>query len=253
MFVSMDLEHALEKLGLSDKEARVYLAGLALGPASVQDLSARAKVKRTTIYEILQILKEKELFKESVRGKRHLFIAVHPNQLKVDLNDKERVLERVFPELDQILRLEKGKPHILYHNSLEAIHRVYEDALKKTQKETVGIGSVEIARRLGEEWLDGYIKKRKKFGIRARTIVDSRRGEWYKRDAQDERSTRVLPGGRALPINLEIFDDTALITSLEGEAFTLSIESRKVSEALKTLFETVWEVSERPAENPPQT
>jgi len=44
----------LEKLGLNEKEARVYLALLELGESNIQGLSAKSSVKRTTVYDILE-------------------------------------------------------------------------------------------------------------------------------------------------------------------------------------------------------
>lgn len=237
----MDMQYALEKLGLSDKEARVYLAGLALGSATVQELSKRAKIKRTTVYEVLQVLKSKELFRETIKNKKRLFIAAHPNQLKVDLNDKQSILEKVFHDLSTLAIVEKGRPHVVYYDSLESIHRAYEEALKKVKKETLGIGSLTVAQNLGEGWLNGYIKKRKKLGIIARTLVDSDEEHWHTRDFDDKRVTRVISGKGSVPVNIEVFDDTVLITSLEGEMLGLSIESKKVSKAVKTMLELIWD------------
>ena len=57
----------LRKLGLREKEVRVYLTGLELGPSSVQVIAKRAKITRPTTYEIIKTLKEKGLFVESYK------------------------------------------------------------------------------------------------------------------------------------------------------------------------------------------
>ena len=51
-----DLIQELGHLGLSEKEAAVYLASLELGPAPVQDISHKAKVNRATTYVMIESL-----------------------------------------------------------------------------------------------------------------------------------------------------------------------------------------------------
>ena len=55
----------LRKLGLKEKEARMYLTGLELGATSIQNLAKKAEVTRPTAYEIVRVLREKELFREA--------------------------------------------------------------------------------------------------------------------------------------------------------------------------------------------
>ena len=44
----MTLDKELQKIGLSEKEAKVYLAALELGQASVQNIARKAEVNRAT-------------------------------------------------------------------------------------------------------------------------------------------------------------------------------------------------------------
>ena len=51
-----ELKKELEHLGLSDKEAKVYLAALEMGPSPVQDISHKAHVNRATTYVMIESL-----------------------------------------------------------------------------------------------------------------------------------------------------------------------------------------------------
>ena len=68
----------LEKLNLADKEAKVYLALLELGEANIQRISNKSKIKRTTVYDVIEDLKEKGLVGTSKRKKRNYFFAENP-------------------------------------------------------------------------------------------------------------------------------------------------------------------------------
>jgi HTH-type transcriptional regulator, sugar sensing transcriptional regulator len=71
----------IERLGLTEKEAKVYLTSLRIGPASMQVLARKAKVDRGTAYHVAQTLTEKKLFGITEEGKRPLFRVTHPGQL----------------------------------------------------------------------------------------------------------------------------------------------------------------------------
>lgn len=52
------MKKELKQLGLSDKDIEIYLSGLKLGPSSVQEISRKAGVKRSTTYLIFENLKK---------------------------------------------------------------------------------------------------------------------------------------------------------------------------------------------------
>ncbi|MEK7511852.1 MAG: helix-turn-helix domain-containing protein, partial [Patescibacteria group bacterium] len=72
----------LQKIGLSDKEAKVYLAVLGLGKASVQTIAAKAGVNRATTYSVLGTLKEKGLCSTFQKVKKTFYVVSSPDYLK---------------------------------------------------------------------------------------------------------------------------------------------------------------------------
>ncbi len=71
----------IERLGLTEKESRVYLTSLRVGPVSMQVLARKSKVDRGTAYHVAQTLTEKGLFEIVGDGKRPLFRVTHPARL----------------------------------------------------------------------------------------------------------------------------------------------------------------------------
>lgn len=235
----------LIKLGLSDKAAELYLAGLEFGTASVQALAIKTKIKRTTVYTVLDELTEFGLVKETLKGKKRRFVFAHPNQLKVIENEREAALEHSFPELQKLASQSPGKPLVAYADSLPAIQSLYEAALKTAEEDTLGTADLATADKLGDEWLTAYIKKRERKGLQARVLLTDSPGnkKWLEKDAGDRRHTKVLSGVK-IPINVEVIGSTTLITSLTDETMALSIESEKVAQGMRTLLELVWEQTE---------
>ena len=108
------IELELRKLGLSGKEVRVYLAGLELGPSSVQKIAKKAKITRPTTYEIIKTLEEKGLFTETKQKKKRLFVAQSPERIlgvmriqKREIEEKEREFIRVIAALESKYSKEK--------------------------------------------------------------------------------------------------------------------------------------------------
>jgi len=97
----------LRKLGLKEKEAKVYLAGLELGMTSIQNVAKKAGVTRPTAYEIVRTLREKGLFREVQQGKKRLYVANSPEKIlnilrlqKRELEEKEREFIRIIAALE---------------------------------------------------------------------------------------------------------------------------------------------------------
>ena len=99
---------------MSEKEVRVYLAGLELGSSSVQKIAALAKITRPTTYEIIRKLKEKGLFAEAKQKEKRLFVAQSPERIlgllkvqKREIEEKEREFIRIIAALESKYSKEK--------------------------------------------------------------------------------------------------------------------------------------------------
>ena len=71
----------LKNIGLSDNEAKVYLAMLELGPSSVVDIARKAEINRPTAYVQIEFLKKRGLVSTQTKGKKQLYIAESPEHL----------------------------------------------------------------------------------------------------------------------------------------------------------------------------
>lgn len=106
----------LERLGLTEKESRIYLTSLRIGPASMQVLAKKAGVDRGTAYHVAQTLGEKGLFGMVKAGKRPLFRGASPRDLYAYVEKKKReadahmaAVEEVIDDLDALY--EVGSAH----------------------------------------------------------------------------------------------------------------------------------------------
>jgi len=109
------IELELRKLGLTEKEVKVYLAGLELGPSSVQNIAKIAELARPTAYEIIKKLEKKRLFVEAKQKGKKVFIAQSPETIlgilrtqKREIEEKEREFIRIIAALEARYSKEEG-------------------------------------------------------------------------------------------------------------------------------------------------
>jgi sugar-specific transcriptional regulator TrmB len=70
-----------QKLGLSDKEIRLYMASLGLGQCYASDLSRRTGINRSTVYIIAKQLCKKGLFTSYEKAAVRVFSPCPPESL----------------------------------------------------------------------------------------------------------------------------------------------------------------------------
>ena len=104
----MEYTEELMKYGLSEKEAKVYLALLKLGPSTVNDIAEKADLVRTTTYDVLKKLKEEGVVGSMNYNKIIYFEAAIPEKLIQILDERKKHITEIMSGLKQ-LRKEKHK------------------------------------------------------------------------------------------------------------------------------------------------
>lgn len=130
----------LEKIGLSENEAKVYSSLLDLGNATVQQIAKKTRIPRPTIYVQLESLMRKGIvatFEKGSRGKKAAtktyFRAEDPiylkkivEQEKSELNEKEKVLRDVLPDLAKIFNFAGERPRVRFFEGVEGLKTIQD-------------------------------------------------------------------------------------------------------------------------------
>ena len=93
----------IEGMGLTEKESKVYLTSLRVGPASMQVLARKAGIDRGTAYHVAQTLSEKGLFEVVEEGKRPLFRVTHPSKLFHYVEEKKKQAEQHYKAVQEMI------------------------------------------------------------------------------------------------------------------------------------------------------
>lgn len=118
----------LIRLGLSEKEAKVYLATLELGTDTAQNIATKADMNRATTYVILEKLMNQGLATTSEEGKKTVFTASDPHELthyleeqKREIESKKQYLDSAISQLMAIYNAKSGKPTVRFYQGGEGM------------------------------------------------------------------------------------------------------------------------------------
>lgn len=235
----------LVEAGLEEKEALIYATILELGEATIAKISRKSAIKRSTVYDTLENLKKKGLISQTNYGKRPIFLAENPQKLVESLEKKKRVLEESMPELLSIMNLLDKKPVIRYFEGLNGVKEVFEDTLRlKDQEILTWFPYPNI--NLGEDYFwKHYIPERVKRKIWARAIVpDIQANREYAKELEEKAITKTRfvtdSAFSGLDLEIKIYGKTKLGIISYEEDLGIIIESPKIFNGLKAIFETMW-------------
>lgn len=93
----------IERLGLTEKESKLYLTSLRIGPASMQVIARKAKIDRGTAYHVAQTLGEKGLFGIVQKGKRPLFGVSTPGKLFQYVEHQKQEADKHFAAMQEMI------------------------------------------------------------------------------------------------------------------------------------------------------
>ncbi len=241
----MDMIEVLEKLGLNEKQASVYVALLELGTASVYGIAQKAGIKRPTTYLVLDELKQKGLVNVIPRNKKILYAAESPEQLSFDLKKKQDLLSHSLPQLLASFNKRKDKPQVQLYEGKEGVRQVYEKIFNSGGVSLFGT-TQEVAK-MFPEGLASFLKNISEKRIQVKElIIHSPQDDEYRQAAQKmpNHQFRFVPIGLTFPTDSALFGDSVVFFSFQPELFAVMITSREVSQSLKTLFELAWRSAE---------
>lgn len=241
----MALHNELQNLGLSDKEASVYLAILELGQDSVQNIAKKAKVNRATTYTILDALVQKGLVSLSEQNNKTYYLANDPEALwgllelkKREILEKERRVEQTLPSLRSIYNSKNAKPTIRYFEGMQGLLQAVDEFVPHKAETNEPIRLVYSKDKLDvfidEKDKKKFSNKRQEYGIPAEVIYTYTKGDVE----ATKNSKRVRLDEKKYPIStdIEIYNDQVYISTLENDLSAILIKNASIAETLKTLF-----------------
>lgn len=244
----------LKKLGLSEKEAKVYLAALELGGQTAQIIARKAGVNRVTTYVILQGLITKGLVSTITQGKKTLFAGEAPEQLdhllrkqEEDIFEHRRDLEKMIPELRALYNRAEGKPKVRFFEGYEGVRSMVEEVTRTLPRGTALLEFLPLDEALAafpnyEALVTFHLLKRR---LTARVVYTHQAGPQKGMDDPDEQRRAKFVGRGAYPFASTILIipvvQRVVISTYRRGYFGVIIENAELTTTLKSIFDFFWD------------
>lgn len=233
----------LVDIGLSEKEAAVYLALLPVDNASVIELSESTGINRTTLYPILEDLIAKKIITEVTEGKKVRFQAEPPERIatfvkgqRAKFEEQEKLLVDMVPQMRGFVRQTGEKAVVKLFEGregiLESLETYYETG--DTDKEEYLIyPRGEIKNLFTPKEMEKAKLARTKRNIHMNSIFTS--DEEYPSDATSTRY-RLNKQDHKILAEIGIYADRVYMHVLSQNMSAVYIKSKDIAETLKTVF-----------------
>ncbi len=242
-------EKYLRDIGLSEKEATVYVALLSFDKASIPEICEKAKIKRPTTYVILDSLAKKGLVSEANIGKKTYYIAAPPEKLDLFverqihlLEENKKSLDIIIPQLKSIQREQGEKPLVQFFEGKEGILSSNDDIFSNIfSNEPVYIVYPKdlVKNFFTDKETRSMREKRISKGIKSKAIYISNTED----KPSDETGDRIRIDENKYPItsDLTIYGDKVKIAVFGKRLSGISIKSPELAETLKSLIKYIFD------------
>ena len=234
----------LEDIGLSENEARVYLACLGLGPTTAINIAKTTEIKRPTVYTVIESLKTRGLLSIEVRGFKKKFVAERPEKLEEVLELKRNKFKKLLPDLKALQNAKDDGGFIRYFEGMEGIKSIYESMISdiKPHEDYSVIGNMEYLLSLDKKFFEDFFERRARLNINLRILVQRNTGgDWFKKYEKNMNAqVKYLPASTKINTNLVIIPRRMLIHELTEPIKGIVIENKRTIDMQRELFEIMW-------------
>lgn len=246
-----ELIRELVHIGLSEKEAQVYLSALELGPAVVQDIAKKSNVNRATTYVMIESLAARGLMSTFVKGKKRFFSAETPERLlsivrlqKRELEEKENEVTAALPKLQALYNAEGVKPQIRYLEGPEGIlsvHQIFQE-MPGEFLEIVSIDDVDKIQDLIGHKQEEHREELKKRGANYRLLAVMQSTDMSKVPHLPGGEVRVVPAEK-FPMHGDIVvrGNTVFLYSFKHTLLGIIVTSQEIADTMRAMFNLAWE------------
>ncbi len=242
-----ELLQYLQHIGISEKEISVYQYLLAVEKAFPIKIAKETKLKRSTVYVILDLLKEKGLTREITIGKRVAYQAESPDRIKFLLEEKKLKTEEYLKNFDTFLPLLRSRvrnigeaPVVKFLEGEAAVQISMRELAENPRFRSeldYGVFSLELMYDLfRHKDLRGYIDLRIKDNKKFRAVYSSEEGVLATDDSQDQETLRVDQKEFPISCDISVFEDEVRFHMLGDTIYGVLIKNPELAQTLTSLI-----------------
>ncbi len=243
---------ALQQLGLSPNEAKIYGALLELKEAGVGKISSHTDIHRRNIYDAIKRLVDKGLVFPILSQGENVYSPVDPDKLLELVKEKEQILSEILPIMRNRYSAERRSQEAYIYCGIEGFKNYMRDILR------VGDDAYFIGAKLG--WFDPRLARfTEQFLKEARrknlvfhhifdaSVQDSPLPETKNILSMVQKPYKFLPEKYATSAAIDIFGEYVVtftglsLMKLDEKVTLFVLRDKNLAESYRTWFEMIFE------------
>lgn len=225
----------LENIGLSKKEANVYVSLLKLKLAPVTKISEDSNVDRTQTYDILQGLIKKGLASYVLKNNTKQFSPTNPNLILLDLQEKEREFRAVLPNLQQLFAQQSERTSVEIFRGMKGLQAVYKNLLR-SKNDYLLLGTPQLFEKILPIFSKQFLMHVEKAGIQEKIIFSSKE----KFTKLKKGKYRYLKQDIFNPTDALIYNGHVILFVWLEPYYAIMIQSKAVEKTYRKYFDFLW-------------
>ena len=239
------LKKILADNGLSPKEASLYLAVLEAGETTLAYAADKAHLKRSTVYSLVDGMKERGFLSETKRRGICYVSALSPRLLIERFASSAEQAKSVLPQLMELAYASPVKPRIRFYDGMEGIKQILFDAAA-SGKDYIGfIDYALMPKEIYRHIRTKVAPERAKLGNNLQLLMP--RNETNAKVLLDYKQMiehRMVDfPSRKNHIEILLYEGSKIgcMSFVKNEMFGVVIDSEAMYVTLKDLFMLIWE------------
>lgn len=252
--ITMDTNYIkpnLSALGFTDNEIEIYVLLLSIWQSPASSISKRTKIKRVTVYAVLDSLLDKWLITSISKNNTKFFSALNPNKIKdffiqkIEKEERKLLLaNKIIPLLSQISKPELAKPQVTFFEWDDWVIEIFKETLNSKTDIKAFISTKNVWPKLKKFLLEDYADLRKKSGVFSKVIAPYSTSilKYQKNDELSYRETRICPKDTLdIDIEIDVFDDkVAFLAIWRKDELGVLVQNKSISSSIEKIFDLIW-------------
>lgn len=245
---------ALPFLGITEQEASVYEAGIAMGPSSASALATATHIDRVQTYSVLTALEKKGYLSRSGAERKTLFTMEPPRRLvqvaqrkKQDILQLEKELQSAVRELEQQAgEHDAQSTTVRSYRGAENVKKIASEIVQQTPQEGTihSLASLKssldtVSHTFLADWFTSLNEK----NISSKSVWSNlHTAPEFERELRD---LRIAPQEIDVTATMMIYENTVVFFTAPPNVQTVIIENADVASTLRSVQEYVWQKSHK--------
>lgn len=234
----------LHEFGLSNTEAKVYLALLELGKSKAGKITKKSAVNRTNVYDALERLIEKGIVSYVSENNKKVFEAVNPQRLQEIVQDKQEKIKKTIEELKIRYQKNQNQEDAFVFRGRSGIKSIFEDVLNE-KKDLFVYGAESRFKEMFPFYQKHWNEERARLKLNINIIYNKKVKSEKKKEHFKLIKMKFLPKIYDFPSTIVVYGNKVVTIVWLEEPFGFMIKSENAVKSNINFFELLWKIAKK--------